>query len=195
MAGPTKLNFKMYQGGTFNEVIRWEDYLKVYKPISAITKSAPVVVTATDHGIPTGWRARVLNVLGMKEINSGDSYYVATSTTTHTVTFNSINSLAYSDYLSGGVLEYYQPVDLTGVTARMQIRDKITSSTIILELTTENGGIVIDTFNKTITIVISAVQTALLSFTSAVYSVELVKGLIVTPFIQGSITLEKEITR
>ncbi len=195
MAGPTKLNFKMYQGGTFRETLRWEDSEKVYKGITAITKAAPVVISSTAHGIPLGWRTRITNVLGMKEINSSETYHTVTAVNSNTVTINAINSLAYTDYTSGGVLEYNKPVDLTGVTARMQIRDKLTSDTVILELTTENGGIVIDTVNYTISIIVSATQTALLSFTSAVYSMELISGSTVTPFIQGTITLEKEITR
>lgn len=41
--------------------------------------------------------------------------------------------------------EHTQAVlDLTGCTARMQIRNKVSSPDILCELTTENGGIVID---------------------------------------------------
>lgn len=195
MAGPTKLNFKMYQGGTFRETIRWEDSVKVYKAITGITKAAPMVVTATGHTLPVGWRTKITNVTGMKEVNSSETYYTVSAITSSTVTFNNINSLAYTDYVSGGVLEYYAPVDLTGITAKMQLRDKITSETVILELTTENGGIVIDTVNYTITIIVSATATAELAFSSAVYSLELISGSTVTPFIQGTISLEKEITR
>jgi hypothetical protein len=195
MAGPTKLNFKMYQGGTFREVLRWEDSEKVYKAITAISKAAPMVVTSASHGIPVGWRAKITNVVGMKEVNSSETYYTVTAVTSGSVTFNAVNSLAYTDYTSGGVLEYNKPMDLIGVTGRMQIRDKLTSETVILELTTENGGIIIDTDNYTITIVVTATQTTLLTFSSAVYSLELINGATVTPFIQGTISLEKEITR
>ena len=38
----------------------------------------------------------------------------------------------------------YTPVDLTGCTARMQIRAKIEATTPLLTLTTENGGIALD---------------------------------------------------
>lgn len=195
MTAPVKLNFKMYQGSTFKEVLRRETSTKVYKSITGITKAAPMVVTAVDHGIPVGWRTKITNVVGMTDVNSADEYHTVTDTTSNTITINAVNSLGYKDYISGGVLEYNQPYDLTGVTARMQLRGKITDTDYIVELTTENGGIVIDTALKTITIIVSATATAAFTFSSAVYSMELVKGTEVIPFITGNITLEKEVTR
>lgn len=194
MAAPIKLNLKIYQGSTFKQVLRWESSTKVYVPITAITKSAPVVITAEAHGIPLGWRARVTNAAGMKEINSID-YQTVTSKTANTVTFNQINSLAYSAYTSGGVLEYNKPAYLDGYIARMQVREKLTSDEVILEATTENGGIVMDTEDCTITIYLTDEDTAALNFTQAVYSLELVKNGETTPFLVGSVTLQREVTR
>lgn len=195
MAAPVKLNFKVYQGSTFKEVLRRETATKVYKPITAITKAAPMVVTAVSHSIPVGWRAKITNVAGMKEINSADTYHTVTNTTTDTITFNAVNSLSYSDYTSGGVVEYNQPFDLTGITARMQIRAKLPDTTVIHEMTTENAGIIVDNTYKTITMVIPAETTALFTFSTAVYSMELVDGTEVIPFLTGTLTLEKEVTR
>lgn len=195
MATPTKLNFKIYQGSTFEEVLRRESSTKAYAPITGITKSAPMVVTSVAHGIPLGWRAKITNVIGMKEVNSTETYHVVTDSTVNSVTFNNINSLSYTDYTSGGVLEYNTPVPMVGVTARMQIRSKIDSTEVIKELTTENGGVTIDPNLGTVTILISAADTALFDFSSAVYSMELINGTKVSPFITGSISLEKEITR
>lgn len=195
MAQPIKLNLKVYQGATFRETLRWESSTKVYKPISGITKAAPVVITAVGHGMPTGWRTKITNVAGMTELNSNDTYHTVTATGVDTVTINSINALGYKDYTSGGVLEYNEPVDLAGYTGRMQIRGKITDADVLLELTTANGGIIIDDTTKTITILITAAQSALLTFSSAVYSLELVQGVEVVPFLTGSISLVQEVTR
>lgn len=196
MTAPTKINFKIYQGSTFKEVLRWESSTKAYAPISGITKSAPVVITSVGHGIPVGWRAKITNVLGMKEINSAETYHTVTSVTTDDVTINAINALSYTDYTSGGVLEYNMPVDLTGYTARMQLRLKLEDIEVVHEMTTENSGIVIDNTNKTIELNISAVNTALFTFTSAVYSIELISATSeVTPFANGVFTLVKEVTR
>lgn len=195
MTSPTKLNFKIYQGSTFREVLRWESPEITYKAITGITKAAPAVVTAVGHGLPLGWRTKITDVVGMKEINSSDNYQIVTSTTTDTVTYNALNTSSYTAYTSGGVLQFATPVDMTGYTARMQIRSKLTSTTTLDELTTENGKILIDNINKTITLLISATDTAAYTFSSAVYSLELMYGSTVTPFVYGSITLDKEITR
>ena len=192
---PSRLNFKMYQGSTFREVLRWESDTKVYVPITNISKTAPMVVTAAAHGIPQGWRTKIYNVSGMKEVNDTVNYIMATDTATNTVTFNAINALGQTTYTSGGVLEYNQPVPLTNYSARMQIRSKLASTDIIEELTTGNGRIILDNTDSTITITIPAAVTAAYTFKTAVYSLELVDGAEVVPFIYGNITLDLEVTR
>lgn len=195
MASPTKLNFKIYQGSTFRETLRWESSEKVYVPITMISKTAPMVVTATGHNLPVGWRTKIVGALGMKEVNTGE--YISTSAISgDSVTFNQINALNYTTYTGGGVLEYNKPVDLAGFTARMQIRSKLEDSSVIKELTTTNGGIVINNTTKTIQLYISATDTALFTFSTAVYSLELVSGGgEVTQLIAGTLSLVKEVTR
>lgn len=195
MTQPTKINFKLIQGSTFRETLRWESGEKVYVPITDITKTAPVVITATNHGLVANWRAKVYGCTGMKEINDTENYLTATSVTTNTVTFNSINALGYTTYTGGGVLEYNKPTDLSGMTGRMQIRQKLDDTTVIKELTSANGGVIIDNTTKTIQLLISAVDTAAFTFQSAVYSLELVTGTEVVQLINGNITLVKEVTR
>lgn len=195
MPSPVKINYKVYQGSTFRETFRWESSTRGYANISAISKAAPcVVTTATAHQIPLGWRAKVTGVLGMKEINS-DEYRLVTDKTSTSVTFNEINAANYSAYTSGGVLEWNIPISLIGFTGRMQIRPSQDSSTIIKELTSANGGILIDTSLNTITVEMLASDTQSFTFNSAVYSLELVRGSEVVPFVTGNLTLVKEITR
>jgi hypothetical protein len=194
MTVPLKANLKVYQGSTFQQVFRWESATKIYKPITAIYAQAPVTITAAGHGCPVGWRTKVTNVGGMKEINSTD-YKVVTSSTADTVTINEINALSYTAYTSGGVLEYNAPNILTGLTARCQIREKVSSLEFLDELTTENGGIVIDTSLYTITLNITAAKAALYTFKSAVYSIELINGITIIPFVYGDVSLITEITR
>lgn len=196
MSSPVKLNFKVYQGATFNEVLRWESSKKIYKPITNVTQAAPCVVTATTHGVPDGWRVKITNVGGMTELNSVENYIQATKLTADTIELNSINAVGYKAYTSGGILEYNEPVNLTGYTARMQLREKVDSTTVIDEITTANNGIVIDETNSRITLYISAIDTAAYTFTSAVYSLELISPTLeVTPLANGTLTLVKEVTR
>lgn len=195
---PAKLNFRVYQGSTFLQQLRWESETKTYIPITNITKTAPVEITVGDQTLlpPVGWRVRVTNVLGMKEINMPeDTYYIVTQKIDDTIKINSINSIGYTTYTSGGVLEFNTPVSLENYTARMQIRKKLADTEVVLSLTTENGGLVLDNTAKTITINISATQTSSLVYTSMVYDLELISGSVVTRFAQGILILNKEVTR
>jgi hypothetical protein len=196
---PAKINYKIYQGATFQETFRWESETKVYVPISGIAKSAPcVITTTTPHDLPVGWRFRVVGAGGMKEINSvgDDAYYLSTATpTTTTIEINQTNSLGYTAYTSGGVVEYNQPVPLTGLQARMQIRETVDSTTVIHEATTQNSQIVLDQTGKTIQITLLANVTQTFNFPTAVYSLELYNGNNVIPFISGNLTLVQEVTR
>lgn len=195
MATPTKINLKIYQGSTFKEILRWESATKAYAPITGITKAAPMVVTSTTHGIPAGWRVKITSVAGMTDINSTETYQTVSVSATNTITFNDVNSLGFKDYVSGGVLEYNVPNNLLAVTARMQIRAKLDSTTFIDELTTENGKIIVDNTAKTITILLTDTITSAYTFSSAVYSMELIVSGEVVPFIYGDVSLIKEITR
>jgi hypothetical protein len=197
---PAKINYKIYQGSTFQETLRWESETKTYVPISAITKDAPCTITTTSaHTIPLGWRIRVTNVAGMKEINTvaDDAYYLVTGKASTTVSLNKVNTLAYTTYTSGGVIEYNTPVPLTGYTAQMQIRETLESTTVIHQMTSAaGGGIQINTSDSTIFLTIPAATTAAFSFDSAVYSLELANSSgVVTPFIAGNLTLIREVTR
>ena len=86
-------------------------------------------------------------------------------------------------------------VDLTGYTARMQLRRKINSETVDKSLTTENGGILITApLTGVVTIFMSATDTALLSGVY-VYDLELVNAGVVKRLLQGMITVDPEVTR
>jgi hypothetical protein len=194
---PAKLNYKIYQGSTFQETYRWESETKVYVPISAIAKSAPCVITTTSpHTLPVGWRFKVAGG-GMKELYpTSDTYHIATSTASTSVTVNQVNSLAYTAYTSGGVIEYNQPVDLANYSARMQIRETVDSPTVIYEASSANGQIVLNNTYKTITITILGNQTQTFNFSTAVYSVELFDSANnVLSFLVGNLTLVPEVTR
>ena len=194
---PAKINYKIYQGSTFQEVYRWETQTKVYVPIQSISKAAPCVITTSqNHVMPNLWRFKVVGAGGMKEINTlGDNYHVATATTANTITLNQVNSLQYTQYTSGGVVEYNDAVDLSTYSARMQIRETVDSPTTIYEATSVAGQIILDNTYKTITITILGNVTSQFNFTTAVYSIELYNGNNVVPFLVGNLTLVPEITR
>lgn len=195
---PAKLNYKIYQGSTFEEAYRWESETKVYVPIAGITKAAPCEITTTiPHNLPNGWRFKVVGAGGMKEINSvSDSTNIATFTTNTLIRVNQVNSLGYTAYTSGGVVEYNEPVPLVGYSARMQIRESVDSETVIYQASSSTGQIVLNSNLGTITITIPASATTLFTFSTAVYAVELfdTNGKVI-PFLVGNLTLVPEVTR
>ena len=87
------------------------------------------------------------------------------------------------------------PVDLTTYTARMQVREKYTSPSAIINLTTENGGITLGGDEGTIDIDISATSTASLVAKEYVYDLELVSSSVVTRLIEGKFIVTPEVTR
>lgn len=88
------------------------------------------------------------------------------------------------------------PNNLSGWTARMQIRPTVDSSTVLHELTSANGGIALGGALGTIDLFISDESTALIRGTRAVYDLELTSPAgDVTRLMQGSVTISPEVTR
>lgn len=100
-------------------------------------------------------------------------------------------------------LQYPDPVDptiyltwdLSGYTARMQVRRTMESSTAMITLTTENGGIVIDDEFGSVMVIMTATQTSSIT-NSGVYDIELIDASgDVSRMVQGEFILSYEVTR
>jgi hypothetical protein len=87
------------------------------------------------------------------------------------------------------------PVNLTGYTAAMQLRQNYNSDTAALTLTTTNGGITIVGATGTITITATATQTGNLDPGFYVYDLELTSGANISRLIQGQLTVAEQVTR
>lgn len=97
------------------------------------------------------------------------------------------------------------PVNLNGYAARMQVRSSFASSTTVLNMTTDNGKIMLGGSAGTISLYLSASDTASLSTASpadfgdafvGVYDLELVAPSgDVTRLLQGSFAVNPEVTR
>ena len=88
-----------------------------------------------------------------------------------------------------------EPVDLTTYTARMQVREKHTSKTTELNLTTENGGIQLGGDQGTINIYVSNEETSLITAKDYVYDLELVSSSEVYRLLEGKFIVTPEVTR
>lgn len=97
-------------------------------------------------------------------------------------------------------LPTYEPliaVNLTGYSARMQIREKLKDTAFIIELTTANNRIRIDSaVDGKFSLNINSTDTAALSFKTAVYDLEMVDASgIVYRLLSGTVALVPEVTR
>jgi hypothetical protein len=88
-------------------------------------------------------------------------------------------------------------VNLTGYTARLQVRTHVGAATTVLSLTSSPAaGITLGGAAGTITLSLTAVQTAALAAGDCVYDLELVSsGGNVTRLVEGAWTVKPEVTR
>ena len=89
------------------------------------------------------------------------------------------------------------PVDLTGCRARMQVLSKVESSAVLLEFTTENGGIVLGGATGRIEFaILTPARTALIDWLTAGYDLEIIfPDNTVQRKIGGSVGVTREFTR
>lgn len=193
-------DFWIYQGKTFRKVIRWAVDPLIYKAISAITNAGPVAITATAHGVPDGWSVAIASAGGMRQLNAkynppaGADFRQATVSDVNTITLNKVDSSRFTPYTTGGYVVYYTPQDLAGYIARMTIKDHI-GGTVLMSLTTENSRILVDNTAKTISLLVSAEDTADITWSEGVYDLEMVDGSgVVTPLLSGNIFVTNEVT-
>jgi hypothetical protein len=88
------------------------------------------------------------------------------------------------------------PIPLTSYTARMQARPTQSSAVTVMDCTTANGQLVVTGATGTVTLALTATQSAALDFDRAVYDIEIVSPAgVVTRLVQGTVTLSREVTR
>ena len=117
-------------------------------------------------------------------------------------TFGRLIAIEQPDLVTDPTGQTFENFDLSGFTARMDIRRTIDTATPMITLTTENGRIAINpsivgdaTRNNEISLSITAADTATIT-TSGVYDLEIISaGGTVSKVIRGDVTLIPEVTR
>ena len=88
------------------------------------------------------------------------------------------------------------PIDITGYTAKMQIRKAPSDSNVLLELSTANNRITIDGLNGGVELFITATDTGAINWVGGVFSLELTSPTgTVTRLLEGAVSVSPEITR
>ncbi len=137
---------EIHKGETYRWTIRPETSSLVYVPISTISLTAPVQLgTATAHGMPDGWRFAVTGAKGPTHLNAAvdqetflpadSDYFQGVVVDPNTIKIDHVNATQFPAYTSGGVLQYFLPMNLNACSIRAQIRTKTRASTLMLDLT------------------------------------------------------------
>lgn len=191
------VDLEIKQGSTFQRLVRFEKEPFKFVPITAILARTPAKFTVTSHGIPDGWRVAIVGMAGAKAAAvdfppTDDEFYAATVVDTNTVEINELVSADIGRTASGSLC-FYTPVPLAGATARMQIKDKIGGTELLL-LDTANGRLVLDAAACTISIIIDADDTESITWLSGVYDLELEVSGVVYSVLDGTVKVIKEVT-
>lgn len=166
---PITEDIVIYQGADWEPVLQWLSETPTHKVISDVAIGLPTVVTATAHGITGTDRVPVwiTNVQGPRALNTngyaGAPPLWATVVDVDTLAVD-FDSGALSKYVKGGVLTYRAPVDLTGWSAREEMRTSLTADTTEVVLTTDDGGVTLSADGKIQRFVTAAASDALTPF-------------------------------
>lgn len=199
---PVQQDIALQQGATYSASLQWCSPNPTFQQITNVQVGLPTLLTVPNHGL-TGTNpipVWITNVRGPSDLNtkgyrdSCPRYVTVVDANTLAVDFDSGSLPAWQ---GGGVLTTYAPLDLTGYTARLQLRPAPGNPTVLLEINTSSlGGITITGASGTVALLITAAQTALMTFANAVYDLMLTApdGVTVTRLAEGAVTLEPAVT-
>lgn len=191
---PARLDLRIVQGATLRDTLRIMQPRFEYRPITAIAAEAPLRLSVA-HDLPGNWLVWIQGVQQMQELNRAprrELPHRAEVIDPNTLEINALSAVGRLP--TGGQLIYQPPVDLTGATARMQIRDK-PGGALLLELSTAAGGLAI-TGAGTIERTLSAAITAAITWCDAVYDLEVTyPDGTVHRYFEGSVSVSPEVTR
>ena len=191
------------RGTTLEWVIRVEQPIAIYVPISAIDNTAPVQIHATAHGLYDGQRFAVQGAIGLTELNArydppkSSDYFKADYIDDDTITINAVNATNLDAYTGGGTLRYNTPFDLTGYGIFMQARASERSDSVLFEASTTDLKIVIQPDGLSAVVTVPAATLSAITARTGVFDVEFVAPDSSTPFAtpQRKIEFVGEITR
>jgi len=116
-------------------------------------------------------------------------------TTVPQITLNAVQGDSFSKTFLWRDKETQVPIDLTGYSARMQVRKRLTSSSYFVEIT-DGAGITLGDADGTILIEMLPTQTNLIDVGNNVYDLELTDtGGVVTTLFGGTFALAADTTR
>ncbi|WAC45569.1 hypothetical protein OU997_05200 [Pseudomonas sp. SL4(2022)] len=190
---PARLDLRIIQGATLRKPLLLMQPVYRYKPITTIQARAPLLLTVEAHDLNGEWPIWIEGVIGWSELSRDKTrqpFHLAKVVDANTLELNAFNGTGRN--ATGGMVVYQPPVDLTGCTARMFIRDA--ASELLLELTAENDRLVIAAPGRLI-ITLTAAETAAITWAQGRYDLELtMSNGDVTRWAEGEVVVSREVT-
>jgi hypothetical protein len=155
--------------------------------ITNVTGNGTTVTYTAANSFSAGQTVSIDQV--MPYIYNLQNVVIATASATQFTVTNGATGI----YISGGLAT--APLNITGYTAKMQMRSYPDSATAVLTLTTENGGIAITGATGNISLHATATQTGAINQGPYDYDLEIYQGSSVTRVIQGQIDVSAQVTR
>lgn len=184
---------KITRGSTYADTLYWDQGKTAFLE-GTLIPGAPARIAAVAHGLPPLWFVRVE---GYNVINgiSPTVEYECIAVDDDTLELVGLNGTGFR--AAPVVVAYYPPVDLTGYSARMQIRDDDGNLLVELLSTAAEGAprLTIDPVACTIKREIPATVTAAITVDTGVFDTEMVNGAYVTKIDSGAVTIGYEVTR
>lgn len=184
--GAVKLDLNLEQGKTLEAAFGWSQGKYVWKAISGVGQGAPLQLTAVGHDLVDGWPYWISDLKEPACLNNvkngcegeadelGDAY-LAEVVDADTLAVNHLNGARFKPYTVGGVIRYFAREDISGYTARMQIRRTEHDDTVLFEASSTGSDPLIAVDEDAATFYLTLPATALegASFTSGVYEIEI----------------------
>lgn len=192
-----EVHLNIEQGVNFEHYFQWLAGGIAMHPIELIEVGYPTRMTVTGHGLNSVSPHPIIisGVEGCPHLNSTNlSIPLCTrlDDDTFAVPLTSVND----DWIEGtGEVTWLLPSDLTGMTGRCVIRKNWFADTIIHEMTTENGGMVLTIADGGIQLLIPKASTAAFTFKHAVFDCDLTTaGGYETRVFKGPVTNFREVS-
>ena len=190
---PACMPLRLVRGATYRDTRRLMQPPKEYRDIQAIDADAPLRLTVPAHGLASDWLAWVIGTTGLPDLNREPPRQLPHRVEiidADTLEINSLSGVGFKPAAGAGQLVYQPPVDLTGATAKLLIREAEEDGATLLELTTGAG--ITHSAPGTLVVEITAAVSAAIAWTSGWYHLEITfPDGTVSRFFKGPVTVEQ----
>ena len=188
---PACAALRIVRGATFRNTLRLMQPRREYRDITSIEPSAPLRFTAPGHDLVGDWLAWMSGVTGMSDLNRAPPRQLPHRVEVidaDTLEINAVSGVGLKP--AGGQLIYQAPVDLSGATARLVVRDQEEGGNELLALSTGDGITV--SAPGTLVLEMSPAETEAIGWTTGWYHLDVTfSDGTVSRFFRGQVTVEQ----